>query len=286
MVASRPAQRKKKQQMAVWVPLLLQLHSSFTSQRGALLLFFKWNFELEKKSHIIASPWWRYRFFRFMSTYRELSLRVPDHQVCVVARRQATLLLIKATQLGRPLAQQPGHIRQREAPLMGRAPEQRQTCARSQGHRVIWSQGLWGTHGASTTLGCVPAACCLPSDFNLFLVLLARQTASVYLPGWTFKSINDCQQKLFDGEGVLQRNSSSACVEFACTHQIWLSQSVNFKQSPLWVNIEEDESCWQIIPEFRQKKIVLWISFSHHLHRLIWLTETESSWEPLRLKAQ
>lgn len=70
-------------------------------------------------------------------TNRKLPLRVPGHQISVVAQRQVTLLLVQAAQLGRPLAQQPGYVRQREAPPMSRAPEQRQTCVGSQGHKVI-----------------------------------------------------------------------------------------------------------------------------------------------------
>lgn len=116
--------------------------------------------------------------FCHWSTNRELPLRVPDHQVGVVARRQAALLLVQAAQLGRPLAQQPGQVRQREAPPTSRAPEQRQTCAGSQGHKVIEALTQHPLHWA-----CVPVSCSPPSDFDLFLVWLARQTPSVYLPG-------------------------------------------------------------------------------------------------------
>lgn len=61
-------------------------------------------------------------------TNRKLPLWVPDDQVSIVARGEAALLLIQAAQLSRFLAQESGDIRQREASLMGGAPEQRQTC--------------------------------------------------------------------------------------------------------------------------------------------------------------
>lgn len=66
------------------------------------------------------------KFSLVLDANLKFSLRVPDDQVSVVARCQAALLLAKAAQPSRVLAQEAHRVPELKALLTGRGPEQRQ----------------------------------------------------------------------------------------------------------------------------------------------------------------
>ena len=56
--------------------------------------------------------------------HHKLLLRVPDDEIGIVARCQAPLPVIKATQLGRVLREESRCVRELEAPPTCRGPEE------------------------------------------------------------------------------------------------------------------------------------------------------------------